>query len=466
MEHGIEIIHHGGASGVTGSCHELRLGDDSLLVDCGLFQGREGRNPSGFDFDPAGLCGLVATHCHLDHIGRIPYLFAGGFRGPIFCSEPTARLLPLAMEDALEVGFTRDRRLIREFLALMGKSLRPLAYGAWKRVKTHTPGVTLDIRLKPAGHILGSAYVEARVRGRGPERRVVFSGDLGAPYAPLLSAPKPPYGADVLVLESTYGDRLHDGRRDRQRRLGRIIERCIADRGVVLVPAFSIGRTQELLYELEGLFHRHGGEPGWQELEVVLDSPLAADYTRIYRELRPFWDAEAQRRFAAGRRPLGFPRLTTVSSHDDHRRAVDYLARRPRPTVVLAASGMCTGGRIVDWLKACIGDRRTDVLFVGYQAEGTPGRDIQRYGPRGGWVELEGRRYDIRAGVQTLSGYSAHADQRNLVSFVRRMRRRPEEIRLVHGERAAREGLAAALREVVPGARIVLPSEVAELVAG
>ena len=220
------------------------------------------------------------------------------------------------------------------------------------------------------------------------------------------------------------------GARRASRRSRDVIREALRDRGTVLIPAFSIGRTQELLYELEDILHRRRGTEAsdglpWDDLEIVLDSPMAATFTELYRDLRPFWDDEARTRVASGRHPLDFDQLTTIDGHDDHLRAVHYLAKTGRPVVVLAAGGMCAGGRVVNYLKAMLGDPKHDILFVGYQAQGTPGRDIQRYGPRGGYVELDGERFDIRAKVHTISGYSAHADQRGLVDFVRNMGRLP-----------------------------------------
>uniref|UniRef100_UPI0035664BEB MBL fold metallo-hydrolase RNA specificity domain-containing protein n=1 Tax=Halomonas sp. TaxID=1486246 RepID=UPI0035664BEB len=199
--------------------------------------------------------------------------------------------------------------------------------------------------------------------------------------------------------------------------------------------------------ELEGLIHRashgrHGPKDSrWRELEIIVDSPLASRFTEVYRELKPRWDAEAHRRLAGGRHPLSFDNLYTVDSHDEHEQTVDYLARTGRPAVVIAASGMCAGGRVVNYLKRMLGDARHAVVFIGYQAAGTPGRDIQHYGPRGGWVELGGQRHDIRAAIDTIGGYSAHADQRNLLNFIKRMRHPPREIRLVHGDHDAKQAL-------------------------
>lgn len=458
-----EVLHHGGQQTVTGSCHELRLhdaaGDYGILVDCGLLQGEGEETDPQIDFPIEHIRALVVTHVHIDHVGRIPQLLAAGFKGPIICSEPSAKLLPLVLEDAVKVSITRNKELIRRFLRQLQQQLAPLSYGDWHEIQAAS--TRLSIRLKPAGHILGSAWVEARVRARGEDARIVFSGDLGAPYTPLLPAPKSPWRADTLILESTYGDRLHAGRQQRRQALQAVIEKALHDRGVVLVPAFSIGRTQELLYELEDIVFKNRkqfaarGLP-WPELEIIVDSPLASRFTRVYRDLRPFWDAEAKQRLSSGRHPLNFEQLTTIDDHEAHLYAVDYLRKTARPTIVLAASGMCSGGRIVNYLKALLPDQRTDVLFVGYQAHGTPGRDIQKYGPNGGYVFLDGQKVDIRAGVHTISGYSAHADQQNLVNFVKRMRHKPKVIHLVHGEGEAREALQVALAEIVPDAEIVL----------
>ena len=463
-----EICHHGAVNGVTGSCHELRLRDGpGMLVDCVLFQGAETSGSGAdaatlkIDFPIEHIQALVVSHVHIDHVGRIPYLLAAGFRGPIICTEPSARLLPLVLEDAMKMGVTRDRRQLQRFVDLIAGRIVALPYGRWQQAVAAAGG-SIAIRFQPAGHILGSAYVECEVKAAGEQHRVVFSGDLGAPHAPLLPAPRSPYKADTLVIESTYGDRLHQGRRERSLQLKKVVERALRDDGAVLIPAFSIGRTQEILYEIEGLIHRHGddqaGAHRWRDLEIIVDSPLAAGFTRVYRELRPYWDAEALGRVRAGRHPLAFEQLYTVGDHAQHQRAVNYIKQRGHPCVVIAASGMCAGGRMVNYLKALIGDPRTDILFIGYQAAGTPGRAIQRYGPQGGWVELDGQRFDIRAGVYTISGYSAHADQHNLVNFVRRMRVKPSQIRIVHGDDDAKAELQRQYRALLPTAEVSIPT--------
>ncbi|HRV77596.1 MAG TPA: MBL fold metallo-hydrolase [Thauera sp.] len=457
------ILHHGARNGVTGSCHQLFVeGRNSLLLDCGLFQGAEtapdGRSAADrleIDFPLEGVGALVLTHVHIDHCGRLPWLLAAGFKGPILCSEPSARLLPTVLADAFAVGVSRDRALIERYLGKVEPRIRALPYGKWHLVY-RSPDASCRIRLQRAGHILGSAYVECELSGAAwPEpRRVVFSGDLGAPHAPLLPAPRPPWRADVLVLETTYGDRVHENRRDRRARLQAVVEHALQDGGTVIVPAFSIGRTQELLYEFEDILHRQRVRPGkhsaaWGALRIFLDSPLAQRFTALYRELQPFWDAEARARVRAGRQPLSYDQLVAIDSHEEHLANVRRLARSREPAVVIAASGMCAGGRVVNYLREMLGDPRHDVLFVGYQARGTPGHAIQTYGPRGGYVELDGERVDIRAGIHILSGYSAHADRDDLTRFVTRMRHLPGEVRLVHGEDAVRAAFAGHLQGVV-----------------
>ncbi len=538
----MKIEHHGARDGVTGSCHQLHINaDNSLLIDCGLFQGAETGNGNNaerhtIDFDIASVRALVLTHVHIDHVGRIPWLLAAGFDGPIICSRPSAKLLPLVLEDAFKLGISRDRTLVERYLKQIEARTVALPYKEWFTL-IDTPEHKAQIRLQRAGHILGSAYVEVDVECRSLPRkrsepyteltqelcrslprkrsepcteltlepcrslprkrsepgteltpepcrslprkrsttntRIVFSGDLGAHHTPLLPAPKPPHRADILVLESTYGDRNHENRATRKHRLKAAIDRALANGGTVLIPAFSIGRTQELLYELEELIGQHKNcrslpcrrsdsgtepcrslprkrpEPGTEPpIPVILDSPLASKFTQAYRELKPYWDEEAHARLKQGRKPLAFDTLLTVDSHDEHLKMVHHLANSGRPAIVIAGSGMCNAGRIVNYLKAMLGDERHDVLFVGYQAEGTPGRDIQQYGSQGGYVDLDGERYTIRARVETIGGYSAHADQQGLVSFVKGMKHKPSEIRLVHGESRAKQTLQQKLQTV------------------
>ncbi|WP_348704135.1 MBL fold metallo-hydrolase [uncultured Neptuniibacter sp.] len=459
----VKIVHHGAVNGVTGSCHQLFCDEArSVLIDCGMFQGAEashleqGSLAVGFPLD--GIEALVVTHCHIDHVGRIPYLLAAGFDKPIYATEATAQLLPLVIEDAIKVGISRDQNLIDKVIGRLRSLLKPFPYDEWFSLSS-SDSLIAKCRFRVAGHILGSAYVEfklgsGRLKGANSER-VLFSGDLGAPYSPLLAAPKPPYQTDCLVIESTYGDKNHEGRKERRAELKRVLGHCLANAGTVLIPAFSIGRTQELLYEIEEIIHR--GSKDWSDLDVIVDSPLAAEFTQHYRSLKTLWDKEAKRKLSTGRHPLAFDQLITIDSHADHQRLVNHLKQSGRPAIVIAASGMCAGGRIVNYLKALLEDEKADVLFVGYQAQGTAGRDIQKYGPRGGYVYLDGEKIDIRAGVHTISGYSAHADQKDLVNFVKRMRHRPKEIRIVHGDDEAKLALKGKLQGLVPNAKVWIP---------
>ncbi|WP_312931119.1 MBL fold metallo-hydrolase [Pseudomonas sp.] len=461
------LSHHGGHHTVTGSCHQLHLDAvTSLLIDCGLAQGKDAAagKPSRA-FDVTGIEAVVLTHVHLDHVGRLPALFAAGYRGPILCSDASAKLLPLVLEDAYKLGISADPVEVSGYLAFVQARLQPLPFDHWHTV-IERPGLTCRVRLRRAGHVLGSAYVECDVLGSSSEQsaRIVFSGDLGASDSAVLRPVEPPERADLLVLESTYGDRLHVARGARREALEAVIDRALADHGTVLIPAFSLGRTQELLFDLEHILHRKAlrqqGQAGpsdnplsvldWAQLPIILDSPLAQRITQVYRELGAHWNLQARQRLQAGRAPLGFEQLISIDNHAQHRQVVNYLSSTGKPAIVIAGNGMCSGGRIVAYLKAMLGDRRHEVVFVGHQVQGTPGAAIRASaGTTGGVsVELEGQTYEVRAKVSTVPGYSAHADQDGLVEFVTGMARWPARIRLVHGERPARQALAARLREV------------------
>ena len=467
----MEIKHWGAVDGVTGSCHQLVINpSNSILVDCGLFQGADSVEADlAIEFDISTVCALLVTHCHIDHVGRIPYLLAAGFKGPIFASEATAALLPLVIEDALKIGVTKKKTLINAYLNRLKRQLLPINYKNWfdlpLAVDTGTNAASdtaqAKARFQPAGHILGSAYIEIELGIKPDNHRVVFSGDLGATHTPLLPALKSPYRADTLVIESTYGDHNHEGRRHRQQALKKVIERCLDNAGTVLIPAFSIGRTQELLYELEEIIHRTGNistdkisgknssKTNWQQLDIIVDSPLAAKFTKHYRSLRKLWNQEAKKTLAEGRHPLSFEQLITIDTHAQHQKLVNHLRHSGRPAVVISASGMCSGGRIQNYLQELLPDERTDVLFVGYQGRGTPGRAIQKYGPKGGYVMLAGRKIPIKANIHTISGYSAHADQNDLINFVKRMTYKPKHIRIVHGDDEAKLTLQKKLRLMV-----------------
>ncbi|HIQ07056.1 MAG TPA: MBL fold metallo-hydrolase [Thiotrichaceae bacterium] len=448
------IKHHGAVQGVTGSCHQLQIdADSSVLIDCGIFQGSD-ESPHGkanahnldIDFPISDVKALIITHCHIDHAGRLPWLLGAGFDAPIYCSRPTAMLLPLMLEDSIRLAITRDRRMIDKLVDKITALFRPLEYQQWQEV---TPKLT--IRLQPAGHILGSAYVECDTS----HQRIVFSGDLGAPHAALLPDPKSPSQCHTLVIESTYGHKRHSNRAGRKDELKQIIERCFENKGAVLIPAFSLGRTQELMVEFEDIIYQNPEQ--WQDIDVVIDSPLASRFVKVYRQLKPFWDDEAQKKIQEGRYPLGFKQLFTVNTGKEHRKMIEMLSESARPTIIIAASGMCSGGRIMGYLKALIEDARTDILFSGYQAKNTIGRQIYKYGPQGGWVEIDGNRYDIKAKIHSIGGYSAHADQQNLIDFVMGIKEAPQQIRIIHGDDEAKQIFQEKLSSRLPATDIVIP---------
>ncbi len=459
------IVHHGATERVTGSCHQLYVDmHTSVLIDCGA--DHEVAGLPVLQVRPATLRALIVTHVHNDHVGRLHELLASGFKGPILCSEASARLLPLVMEDVLKHTNTHEPAQIKRVLETIRRRIVALPFERWFML-VDTPTLQCRLRLQRAGHILGSAYVEFDLQypGAGQRVRLVFSGDLGASHTPILRCARSPEHADILVLESTYGDRLHADRTQRQARLEQVIDQALENGGSVLLPAFSIGRTQELIYELEDILRRKAllspaGVPqqrldqrallDWAKLPVILDSPLASRFTKVYRMFHADWDAQARQRLEQGRTPLGFDQLITVDGHVQHMQIVNHLAGTARPAIVIAGHGMCSGGRIVNYLKAMLGDPRHHIVFVGYQAKGTPGHMIQAQerSKKPAQVELNGAFHDIRAGVTTVAGYSAHADQQGLVNFVTGMSQWPAQIRLVHGERAAKAALGQALLKV------------------
>lgn len=413
------------------------------MVDCGLAQGNDpGAGMEDWPVPPAKIDYLFLTHAHIDHIGRVPELIQKGFAGEIICSHPTRALLYPMLADAMKFS-----GLPEQTARSIEKTMDDLSWG-FEYGETFDLEKGITFKMERAGHILGSCFI--RLQDERTGWSVLFSGDLGAADTPLLPDPVAPETADLVVLESTYGDRMHEKRDQRIRHLGRILTRALADGGKVFIPAFSLGRTQELIYEMDRLFSDPGyqkifpGLQGGQRPPVFVDSPLGLTITRIYSRLSEYWDREAGGLLQKGDHPIDFDGLYAVESHRDHLR----VCNAPGPAVILAGSGMCTGGRILDHLGKGIECPENDVLFVGYQAAGTPGRAIRKYSKRpGGYVHLDGERKTIRAGVHTLSGYSAHADQQGLVDWVAAMPEKPGAIKLVHGEKHARGALAAVLEK-------------------
>jgi metallo-beta-lactamase family protein len=418
----IPLISHLGAKDcVTGSCHLVQThpGSDAsinILVDCGTAYGKDPVLP--FDQFPVPVDKidyLFLTHAHIDHIGRVPDLIEAGFRGEIICTHATKALLTPMLHDALSFWSRTDTDARQ-----LENSIADLSWG-FELHETFMLKQGITFKLSNAGHILGSCFILFTFpMGDDNAYRVIFSGDLGSTDTPILPDPDTPETCDLLILESTYGNRTHPDRKGRVEALRKLLDKALADKGIVYIPAFSLGRTQELLYELDKI---------GPKVPVFVDSPLGLKITKIYSSLEEFWDKESRDLQSKGDHPFDFKGLYAVERYQDHKKLLDVKG----PAIIIAGSGMCTGGRIVDHLKYGLEDPANDIFFVGYQSKGTPGRKmIEKIIP-------------VKADIHTLSAYSAHADQRMLVNWVQSMPEPPTEIRLVHGEDEARDALAMEL---------------------
>ncbi len=446
-----DVTFLGACGTVTGSCTLLRFGATRLLVDCGLYQGDdelEARNRLPLPFRAAEISAVVLTHAHLDHCGLLPKLCAEGFTGPIYCTRPTRPLATLVLEDSAEIQeeearFARKKGYSRHAdpqplytTRDVAQALRLLEPLAFEEEHDILPG--LRLRFRRAGHLLGAASLEIAAKGAdGERRRWCFSGDVGRYDVPILRDPEPPIDPpDALLLESTYGDRSHpEG--DPADGLGDIIAETFARGGTVLVPAFALGRTQDVLFHLSELAERGAVDPE----SVFLDSPMAIRATEIYRQATPELDEETTRLVRRNANPLAADRFNRCRTIDESK----ALNERWQPAVIVSASGMATGGRIVHHLAQRLSDARNTVLFVGYQAAGTRGRALVD-GAKS--VSIHGRRIAVAAEIRQIGGLSAHGDGDELVRWCRALPAPPRRIFLNHGEDPARKALAAAIHEL------------------
>jgi len=439
----------GAAGEVTGSSYLLSTERARVLLDFGMHQGGsrgELRNRRPPRLPAHALDAVVLSHAHIDHSGLLPLLPSYGCRAPVWCTPATAELAAILLQDSAGVQEQDAARWSRRraehggppvqplyTLAEAQAVLRQLRHLPYGRREAVAPGV--EVVLHDAGHILGSSIVELFVQDGGRAARVVFSGDLGSTGRPLLRDPESLSQADVLLLESTYGDRNHRSQDDTLAELADTLRAARASGGKVLIPAFAVGRTQELLYRL-GQLERDGGLSG---LPVFVDSPMALATTDLYRRHKDLLDEDVQAMLARGESPLDFPSLRFCRTQQESMALNDLRG----PAVILSASGMLTGGRILHHLKHHAGDGRSQIVIVGFQAEGTPGRALVE-GAR--TLRVMGETLQVRAQVHTLNGFSAHADQDELLRWARPFAPSRPRVFLVHGEDKARTALAARLQ--------------------
>jgi metallo-beta-lactamase family protein len=432
----MDIQFHGAAREVTGSCFLVRTGERRLLIDCGLIQGApadEARNRQPFPFNPRDLDAVILTHAHLDHSGRLPLLVKAGFRGPVYTHRATRDLCQIMLKDAASLNEKdaehENRRRERQGKRLVEplytrpdaeKAMRQFQALDYDTERQLLPGVRL--RLRDAGHILGSAILELWLEENGNRRKIVFSGDLGHADAPILRDPETVHEADLVVLESTYGDREHRPWGETIAELGEVFRAAQQSQGNILIPAFAIGRSQELLYFLK----QHGREWGIDQWTVFLDSPMAIEATEVYGRHWKLFDAEAHQRRKKAGDPFSMPNL-----HFSRTAAQSMAINRVRSgAIVIAGSGMCDGGRIRHHFKHNLWREQCHVIFAGFQARGTLGRRIVD-GAR--TIKLWNETIRVGARIHTVGGLSAHAGQSGLLNWYRNFERHPA-VALVHGE--------------------------------
>lgn len=431
----MKISFYGGSQEVTGSCFLFDSGRTKILIDCGLFQcprfcDLRSRDP--FPFNPKDIKALFVTHAHIDHTGRIPKLIKEGFSGKIYSTPPTKELASLMLEDSLGV-LEKEARHHKEEL-MFGPEDIASAFKIWEGVEYHKiiEIGDLKIRLLDSGHILGSSMIEISSTGK----KIVFTGDLGNPPTPLLNDPEEVRDASVLLVESTYGNRTHDDKKERKLRLERIIEDTIHAKGVLMIPTFSLERTQELLAEIDDLL----GSERVPRVPIFLDSPLAIKATAVYKKYENYFNREAHSKIKSGDDIFRFPGLKFTMTTEESKAINDV---KP-PKIIIAGSGMSNGGRILHHEKRYLSDPNSTLLLVGYQAAGSLGRMLQ---DKAGEVTIHGEKILVRAKVETLAGYSSHPDREQLLDFISKSKDTLEKVFVITGEPASALFLVQRVRD-------------------
>ena len=426
----------------------MDVNGSKILFDCGLFQGRRKeafKRNREFQFDPKQIYNIVLSHAHIDHSGNLPRLFASGFRGRVFATQATQDLCEWMLRDAAHiqekdveyVNRKRKKKGQTPFEPLYTKRDAEVALDHFDSVPYDHEvevGKGVHVRFLDAGHILGSASCHAHVRDGQNERTVVFTGDVGRQNRPILRDPVPPLKADILICESTYGDRTHPPVADVRGRLREVVQKTYDRGGKLLIPAFSVGRTQRLVYDLHELFK----ERSLPRMPIFVDSPLSANVTRVFRAHPECYDGDAMKYLEGQEDPFGFNLLTYVRALE----ASKALNELRIPCILIASSGMCEAGRVLHHLKHVAPDPKSSILVVGFMAEHTLGRRIADGAPT---LKIYGDEYPLRAQIESIGGLSAHADRDELLAYLSKMEA-PERTFLVHGEEIQSLAFAEHLR--------------------
>ncbi|MGB4439723.1 MAG: MBL fold metallo-hydrolase [Sedimentibacter sp.] len=449
----------GAVQGVTGSSHLIQVENKKILLDCGMYQGRdENLNFEEFEVNPAEIDYLLLSHSHIDHSGRIPLLVKKGFKGKIYCSKPTYDLCQIMLMDSAHIQESeaewknvKARRSGKQLTEPMYtqkdasesfKYFMPVHYNQIINIDEN-----ITIKFSDAGHILGSSIIEIWIKDENDVVKLVFSGDLGMQEKALLKDPTIIESADYLIMESTYGNRIHDKMEYRVEELIKIILKTVKRRGTVVIPSFAVGRTQEIIYELNKYYDSHlekagNDENDFRKIPVYIDSPLATKATEIFKQNANVFDDEARDYIMKGDNPLEFENLHFTQSAEESK----MLNFSDEPKIIISASGMCEAGRIKHHLKHNLWKKKSSVVFVGYQAEGTLGRRIV-VGEKD--VKIFGEPIHINAEIYNIEGFSGHADKIGLMNWLKGFKEKPKKIFIVHGESESKIAFAKEVKDTL-----------------